>query len=127
LSDDTLDIDELDDIEADPEPEEDAPKSDEERGPGLLSKVGSKVAAPFAQISWGNLISIKTGIIALIGFLLVWLLLVNLAPVRLVLWFWAVDVPKAAAFIVDVALGALLMWLWLRPRVKGDGGKEEGK
>ena len=89
MSDDTLDIDELDDIEADPEPEDDAPESDEERGPGLLSKVGSKVAAPFAQISWGNLISIKTGIIALIAFLLVWLLLVNLAPVRLVLWFWA--------------------------------------
>ena len=34
------------------------------------------------------------------------------------------DIPKALAFIVDVALGALLMWLWLRRRAKAPAGGE---
>ena len=53
----------------------------------------------------------------------VWLLLVlvaivliaeNWAPVRFYFFGFAFEMPKAISFILDLALGALLMWLWLR-------------
>ena len=136
MSDDTLDIDELDDIEdgteldeldeddeATPEPE--APEEDQ--GPGLLSKVGSKVAAPFARIDWGGFLTLKAGIVAVVVFLLVWLILVNLPPVRVVLWLWPVDIPKALAFAVLVAIGAGLVALLLWRKGKGAAEEAESK
>jgi uncharacterized integral membrane protein len=56
----------------------------------------------------------------------VWLLAVNLGPVRIELVFWTVDMPKTVGFLLDVALGALLMWLWLRRKSPKKAAEEEG-
>ena len=48
----------------------------------------------------------------------------NTAPVRFYLLGLALELPKALAFILDVAVGAALMWWWLRrPTSPAEGGK----
>ena len=48
----------------------------------------------------------------------------NWTPVRFYLFGIALELPKAIAFLLDVAIGALLMWLWLRrPGKAAEGTK----
>jgi uncharacterized integral membrane protein len=138
VSDDSLEVDELAEPEAgetpkpekEPKPEkrpkpEKAEKPDKaDKGPGFFSRLGQSIAAPFSARRLGGLLNARTIIGLVVALLIVWLLLANLAPVRVVLFFWTVDVPKAVAFIFDVALGALLMWLWVRWRGQARAAKE---
>jgi len=84
------------------------------------------MTATFAALRPAELLGPKVIGLVVLAALIVWLLLANLAPVRIVLFFWTVDIPKALAFILDVALGAVLMWLWLRPKAQRKPGEEEG-
>lgn len=42
----------------------------------------------------------------------------NINPVRFYFMGLALELPKSIAFLLDVALGALLMWLWQRRPVR---------
>ncbi len=130
MSDDNLDIDELEEAEAEEPPQEETPEEKaKEPRPGFFSRLGQRITAPIAQRAQRASLDVLNWRLAVIGaivLLLLWLLLANLSPVRVVLWFWVVDVPKALAFVLDVALGALLMWLWIRYRA-GKKAAEEGE
>lgn len=131
MSDDNLDIDELEETEAEEPARKQPPK---EKGtsprPGLFARLGQRITAPITEraqrASW-DVLNWRLAVIGGILILLVWLLLANLSPVRLVLWLWVVDIPKALAFVLDVALGALLMWLWMRQRSARKPAKEGEK
>jgi uncharacterized integral membrane protein len=127
VADDDLSLDELGGEEPEPKAKP-SPKKKKDGEPGLFSRLGGKVTAPFAGFRPNELLNAKTIGLAIVAALALWLLLANLAPVRIVLFFWTVDVPKAFDFLLAVALGALLMWLWGRARVakkpaEGEGGK----
>jgi uncharacterized integral membrane protein len=127
LSDDNLEIDELEETEAPAQKEPPKQKSTEPR-PSFFSRLGQRITAPIAEraqrTSW-DVLNWRLAVIGGVVILLVWLLLANLSPVRIVLWLWVVDIPKAVAFVLDVALGALLMWLWIRYR-SGRKSAEKG-
>lgn len=132
MSDDTLDIDELEATEAEAaEPgdeEEEAEAEPQERKPGFFARIGQRIKAPIAgrtQRARWDVLNWRLAVIGAVVVLLLWLLLANLSPVRIVLWLWVIDIPKAVAFILDVALGALLMWLWIRYRSGGKPATEE--
>jgi len=124
LADDNLSIDELGEEEAEPTAAE-PPKKKEGR-PGFFGRLGQRIMAPFAALRPAELLGPRTIGLVILAALIVWLLLANLAPVRVMLFFWTVDIPKTLAFLVDVALGAVLMWLWLRPKAQKKPGEEEG-
>ena len=133
MSDDSLDIDELEEteVEEDEPVEEEAPaKESKKPKAGLFSRLGQRITAPITEraqrASW-DVLNWRLAVIGAVVILLLWLLLANLSPVRIVLWLWVVDVPKAVAFILDVALGALLMWLWLRHWSRRQAAKEGEK
>ncbi|MGQ9730042.1 MAG: LapA family protein [Candidatus Zipacnadales bacterium] len=126
MSDDFLDVDVL----AEPETESKSAKKTKpqpEKRLGLFSHLGHAVTAPLAKIRPEQFLTWKSAGLFIGAFLLVWLFLVNWAPVRVLLWFWTVDVPKAIAFLVDASLGAVLMWLWIRwrERVKVKGAERK--
>lgn len=131
MSDESLDIDELEETEAD-RPVEPAAPAKESKKPkaGFFSRLGQRITAPITEraqrASW-DVLNWRLAVIGAAIILLVWLLLANLSPVRTVLWLWVVDVPKAVAFVLDVALGALLMWLWLRYWSRRQAAKEGEK
>lgn len=128
MSDDSLQIDELEDTEP---TAKSAGVAKAEKPPkvGFFASIGQRISGFFARLFRPELVNLKTAGIGLVIVLAVWLLLANLSPVRVVLWFWSVDVPKLALFIFDVALGALVMWLWMRRRgqSKPAGGGEGAK
>jgi uncharacterized integral membrane protein len=126
VTDDNLGIDELEDQEA--EPATKAKPKKKERAPGLFSRLGQRITAPVAKRKPSELWNARIIGILVLAALIVWLLAVNLGPVRIVLFFWTVDMPKTVGFLLDVALGALLMWLWLRRKsakkpAEGEGAK----
>ena len=114
MADDDLSLDELGGEE--PEPKAKPSPRKKEGEPGFLSRLGAQIAAPFRALRPSELLNAKTAGLVIIAALVVWLLAANLAPVRVVLFFWTVDIPKALDFLFAVALGALLMWLWGRSR-----------
>jgi uncharacterized integral membrane protein len=112
---DDLNLDEL--TEETPEPAAPPAKAEKPAGePGFFGRLLGKITRPFANLRPAELLSPRAIGILIAAALVVWLLAANLAPVRIVLLFWTVDIPKALAFLLDVALGAVLMWLWLRPK-----------
>jgi len=116
VPDDELSVDELGDETTEPEPAKPAGPEKKTGEPGFFGRLLGRIAAPFAALRPAELLGPKAGAVVILAALIAWLLIANLAPVRIVLFFWTVDVPKALAFILDVLLGALLMWLWLRPK-----------
>jgi len=116
VPDDELSVDELAEETVDPAPEKPAKPEKKAGEPGFFGRLLSRVTAPFAALRPAELLGPRAGGVVILAALVVWLLVANLAPVRVVLFFWTVDIPKALAFLIDVALGALLMWLWLRPK-----------
>ena len=127
MADDDLSLDELGGEESEPKAKA-SPKKKKEGEPGFFSRLGAKVTAPFGAFRPNELLNAKTIGLVIVAALALWLLLANLAPVRVVLFFWTVDVPKALDFLLAVALGAVLMWLWGRARAaktpsEGEGGK----
>ena len=133
MKDDTLDIDELDEIEDESELEAEpkakakakakGSETEEEPKPGLFRRIGAAITAPFTRIAWGDMVSVRSALMALIAFLLTWLLVVNLAPVRIVVWFWPIDIPKAVAFILGTTLTAAL----IPGTAAADNGHESGR
>jgi len=125
VADDDLSLDELGGEEPEPEAKA-APKKKQEGQPGLFSRLGARTAAPFRALRPSELLNARTAGLVIVAALVVWLLAANFAPVRVVLFFWTVDIPKALDFLFAVALGALLMWLWGRSRTPKQPGEGEG-
>lgn len=126
LAEDNLGIDEFGTEEETARTSERPGNKDEEAG--LFAKIGQAVTRPFRAFRPAELLAPKPVATVIVAALVVWLLAANTAPVRVVLFFWTVDVPKALAFVIDVALGAVLMWLWMRGRghrklAEGEGNK----
>lgn len=128
MSDDILDVEDLEDLEPESKPTPEEEPSEEERRPGFFTRLGQRITAPLAQLTSREILTWRLAFIGGGVLLLLWLLWCNRDPVRIVLWFWTIDMPKAIAFILDVALGALLMWLWMRTRARHLAeGKEEAR
>ncbi|MHB8996533.1 MAG: hypothetical protein ACYC63_14910 [Armatimonadota bacterium] len=121
MTDDDLDL-ELDDepktprpatsVKSSPAPKAAAPaqpavaKTVGTRPPGLAQRARDYVKHP--QFNGRTFLTILIILIILV------ILAENWAPVRFYLFGIALELPKAIAFLLDVALGAILMWLWLR-------------
>ena len=76
---------------------------------GLLGGLSNSAAA-MKGFSWTG----RTFACGLLALLVLLILAENWAPVRFYFLGLALELPKALAFVLDVALGALLMWLVLR-------------
>lgn len=76
------------------------------RPPGLAQRARDYVRHP--QFNGRTFLTILIVLIILV------ILAENWAPVRFYLFGIALELPKAIAFLLDVAIGAALMWLWLR-------------
>jgi uncharacterized integral membrane protein len=74
--------------------------------PGLLQRVSDRVRHP--RLTGRTFVTILVILVAL------WLIAENWEPVRFYFIGLALELPKPIAFILDVVLGAVLMWLWLR-------------
>ncbi len=129
MSDDTLDVNEVEDTEPAATAPSGAGKAEKPAKVGFFARIGQRISGFFSRLFRPELVNLKTAGVGLVVVLAIWLLLANLSPVRVVLWFWTVDVPKLFLFIFDVALGAALMWLWVRfrGRRKPAGGGEGAK
>lgn len=130
MSDDDLDLDlELDDEPAkpqkapaakpEPEPAADKPAASAAKptaGPAVtgerkgLFRGLSNSAAAVKGFSWNA----RTFAVGLAVLLVIVIFAENWAPVRFYCFGFALEVPKAVCFLLDVALGAVLMWLWQR-------------
>ena len=90
------------------------PKPLPARKRGPLGNITAAVGGRFEGLRPPPL-NARTAVWGLLVLLVIVQLLANLAPVRLsILGFWHFDVPKALAFIVDVAIGVGLTLLWQR-------------
>lgn len=83
------------------------------RRPNHLQRAGEKVSGVFANIklpqwTFRNFIIILVVLVALIIFFDNW------APVRISFFGFRFELPKAVAFILNAALGAVVTWLWMR-------------
>ena len=76
---------------------------------GLLAGLSNSAAA-VRGFAW----SPRTFVIGLLALLVIVILAENWAPVRFYFLGLALELPKAVAFVLDVAIGAALMWLLLR-------------
>lgn len=105
--------------EADAKP---AAKAVAARLPGLASRVGASVSAPLSAVRehrW----DLKTFLWGLLGLILLVLLIENWVPMRFYFLGLRFELPRALAFIVDMAIGGLILWLWLRR--KSHAGESE--
>jgi hypothetical protein len=127
VADDDLSLEEIDDEPLEPDSGKPLARPAKAKGePGFFARLLGKITAPFAALRFPGLLGPKAIAVVIAVALAVWLLAANAAPVRIVFFFWPVDMPKYVAFILDVALGGLLMWLWLRPRAAKKPAEGEG-
>lgn len=80
------------------------------RKPGALARVGQWVTSTVGglklpRLDWSTIVYIFAGLLLFI------LLAQNWSPVRINFFGIHVDVPKAVAFVIDLGLGALALWL----------------
>lgn len=86
------------------------------KAPSLIDRAKGYVKRP--QFNGRTFLLMLLALIALV------ILTENLAPVRFYLLGLALELPKALAFLLQVALGAALMWWWLRkPSTPAEGEK----
>ena len=85
------------------------------RRPGAIARLLASIAAPFASIRMPRW-DVRTFAYVLVALIVLAILIENWDPVRLNLFGLRFEMPKAIAFALDVALGAMLMWLWLYHR-----------
>jgi len=86
------------------------------KAPSLLARAKSYVKRP--QFNGRTFLTLLLALLALV------ILAENFAPVRFYLLGLALELPKALCFLIDVALGAALMWWWLRrPTSPVEAGK----
>lgn len=96
-------------------------------GPASAKAVGVKKPSLVARASayvkhpqWNG----RTFLGLLIFLIVVVLFAENISPVRFYFMGLALELPKSIAFILNVAIGALLMWLWQRRSVRpSESGK----
>lgn len=74
--------------------------------PGLATRAAAYVKRP----QWNG----RTFLALLIVLLVLVVFAENIAPVRFYFLGLALELPGSIAFLLDVALGVLLMWLWQR-------------
>jgi len=81
------------------------------RKPSIFARAGEAIRAPFSRLRLPTLDwrTVSYGLLALIALILI---VRNWAPVRISLFGWYVDIPKAIAFIIFFGLGVLAAWLW---------------
>lgn len=93
------------------------------RKPGFFSRFGHSVARPVGTVSrvgW----NLRSFLLVLAVLVCLVLLAQNWAPVRFYFFGWAFELPKAIAFLIDVALGVVLTWLLLvRSRSSVESGR----
>jgi len=96
------------------------------RRPGVFARAGDKIAQAVGRIHLPRLdaTTILYGLLALIVFAL---LAENWSPVRINLFGVHVDVPKAVAFVVNLGLGMLLLWLLQRNQRRSAAKSEGGR
>ncbi len=102
------------------------PKAMSARRPGFFARAGDRLAHAVSRIHMPRLdaTTILWGLLALIVFAL---LAENWSPVRINLFGVHVDVPKAVAFVVNLGLGMLLLWLIQRYQRRGAAKSEGGQ
>jgi uncharacterized integral membrane protein len=83
------------------------------RKPGTMHQLGDKLAAPFTRVRMPEW-NLQTFGYLLVILILLWFLLENLAPVRVRLLVWNGEAPKTLLFLVNLALGAVLLLGWQR-------------
>lgn len=121
MTDDDLDL-ELDDKPVTPRPAKPvksapAPKAAAPAEPAVAKTVGARppgLAQRAREYVKRPQFNGRTFLTTLIVLIILVILAENWAPVRFYLFGIALELPKAIAFLLDVALGAALMWLWLR-------------
>jgi len=92
-----------------------------ERKPGVLSRVGSSVSDQFSFITHPNW-SIRNFLLILAALIVLVVLAENWAAVRISFLGLRAELPKAVAFLLNIILGGLLTWFWLR---RGSVAREE--
>ncbi len=83
------------------------------RRPGPIGRVAERVGSAVSKIHAPRL-DARTFLIGLLIVIAFILLAENWAPVRINILGLYIDVPKAVAFVVNVAIGMLILWLWQR-------------
>lgn len=86
---------------------------------GLLSGLSNSAAAVKGFVWTG-----RTFVIVLLALLVIVILAENWSPVRFYFLGLALELPKAVAFVIDVVIGAVLMWLILRRPGRGEEAPE---
>lgn len=96
------------------------------RRPGIFARAGDRLAQAFARVHLPRLdaVTILYGLLALIIFAL---LAENWSPVRINIFGVYIDVPKAVAFVVNLALGMLLLWIIQRYQRRSSAQAEGGR
>ncbi len=88
------------------------------RKPGLFGRMAQSVSDSLAHLRMPRFEWATLGYI-LLGLLIFILLAQNWAPVRINIFGLYIDVPKAVAFVVNIGIGMLVLWLvqrWLSAR-----------
>jgi uncharacterized integral membrane protein len=93
--------------------------------PGLFARCSAALRAPWIMVreqKWNW----KTFLWGLAGLILLVLFVENWIPMRFYFLGWRFEVPRTLAFVVDMGIGALLMWWWLRHNSR-DAAKDDGE
>lgn len=93
------------------------------RKPGVVSRAKERLSDKVARLGRPQL-TVKNTLWGLLLVVVVAMLAENWSQVRLNFFGAYVDVPKPVAFVVDVGIGALVMWLIMRRK---DGAVEGGE
>ena len=86
------------------------------RRPGPVKRVADRVSQSISRIHPPT--DARTIAIVLLILIVIALLAENWSPVRINLFGLYIDVPKAVAFVVNLALGMALLWLWQRHQAR---------
>ncbi len=85
---------------------------------GLAKSLGGPLAW-LRDFRW----NIRTFLSLLLALVVLVILAENWVPVRFYALGFSFDLPRTLTFVIDLAIGALLMWLWLRRPGRDAGGE----
>lgn len=83
------------------------------RKPGLFQRVSDQVSTHRVTWNWKTFLLLFVALIIVVAFAENW------SPVRFYCFGLRFEMPKAVAFVLNAAIGALVMWFWGR-RPAGD-------
>lgn len=115
MTDDDLDLDL--DLGPELEPKGKAPaakpaKVMADRKPGMFAKVGTSVTSGLSSLGPARW-TLRNFLLVLAGLVILFVLGQNWQPVRFYLLGFGFELPKTIAFLLNMALGGLLVWWWL--------------